>query len=319
MQVKLKWVNRNSLVVTNKIYRTATPVPNNELTSPIVELAGTITEWTDTTTLRGETYYYTFATTYETTTVYSVPVKVVVAYDNGPGPSALLYGDSRLGYFGQVSPGTFFTRDELRLGVGLTAGTPNTSNVVPLWDKWIRKGEIIYIPRLAIVTNVMPTAIYQAGAYFGTDTAGPAWAQTAGFGTRIQDARVTKGFYTFRVRLATAADDTVPNDFTVPDSATVDVRYNSEVSELFYPRISSWFTPYQKLRRCPDAGTVATEAGLAAITIEKYKTGLLQGIFASSSMATSLSLGTIAYTAATNWRPVLILEQSKLLIREVTL
>lgn len=319
MQVKLKWVNRNSLVVTNKIYRTATPVPSSELTTPIVELAGTITEWIDTTTVRGNTYYYTFATIYGTTTVYSSPVKVVVVYDNGPGPSALLYGDSRLGYFGQVAPGTFLTRDEVRLGVGLTAGTPNPTNISPLWDKWIRKGEIIYVPRLALVNLVLPSAIYQAGAYFGTDTSGPTWAQTAGFGTRVQDARVTKGFYTFKVRLATAGNDSVPNDYTIPDDATLDIRYNSEVSELMYPRISNWFTPYQKLRRCPDAGAVTAETGIDAITIERYKTGLFKGIVSSSTVATVVALNSVGYTTNTYWRPILILEQSKLLIREVTL
>mgnify|MGYP001574835293 CR=1 FL=1 len=320
MQVKLRWVNRNTLPTTTKIYRNTTDKPTNDLGIAIVELDGAVTEWLDTTAVRGLTYYYRFETTYETKVAFSMSIKVLVDYDNGPGPRELQYGDSELGYYGTLSGLEMFSRDEVLQAFPSLAQNAGP-NPLPNWDKWIRNGQIIFVPQAVMAYSLGWRAIYAAGAMFGVDTTGPSWCTQAIIGTPpvAQSAKMSKGFYTYRVRVARGLPPERAPDYVASDLAVPDDRRGSEIADLFYPRLNGAFPTQQRIQRCATAGTSAEEFRSDPVGApERYKTGVLAGI-PSYTTATIATIAANVFTLATAWKPIFELDQTDLVTHEVVL
>lgn len=89
--------------------------------------------------------------------------------DSGPGNKYLLAGDSTNGYFGHVSQQELFTFTELN---NLIRPDVTPSKIMFEWLKFFRNGKVVYLPTTGTLTATW-TALYQAGAIFGTGDAGP--------------------------------------------------------------------------------------------------------------------------------------------------
>lgn len=89
--------------------------------------------------------------------------------DSGPGNKYLLAGDGTNGYFGRVSQQELFTVAELN---DLIRPDTAPTKIAFDWLKFFRNGKIVYLPTAGTLTATW-TALYQAGAIFGTGDAGP--------------------------------------------------------------------------------------------------------------------------------------------------
>ena len=319
MQIKLKWVNRNVLPTVTRVYRTTALLPNDQLGAPLVELDGGITEWVDTTAVRGTTYYYVFGVVGGGTTYYSQSLKIEAVYNTGPGPSKIAVGDQELGFFGAVAAIDFFTAAEIQAFTGISGATPVTP--LPTWDKWCRNGKILFIPKTTLSVNASFLTLYSAGLVFGTNDNG-AYVPTGGTPTN-QRRVITRGLDRFIIRAPTAADDRNNPTRVVADDATIDIRGFSEVADLMYPAINVCIPPIQRFPRLlspgSDSASVVTSnrAGLAQ---EKYKAGFCASLPGNiTNRATQQALLESSFTAIIGWRPVLELIQTDFVIGSVIL
>ncbi len=320
MKVKLLWVNRNTQPTTIYIYRNNVPTPNNQLSNPIANIPGDKTEYVDTSVVTGQTYYYVIATILGATFVYSAPIKVTVQYSTGPGPNKLQYGDSQLGYFGECTASEMFTRDELITWFGPIGVSSPGLVPLPIWDKWVRNGKVLFVPRTTIISSVSWNDIYTRGAVFGNDTTGPARIVQPPV---LQSAKINRGYYTFKVRLLTGVDDRNNPDF-ISDSSTA-TRYYSEVADLCYPRAYQFFPVEQRGRRHLNATSYTTEmvpSGIVSCTAEINTAGNAALVIMPASPATLAQYVSIVHVLrGTNaqWKPVLELDPTNLIIKETVL
>lgn len=317
MQIKLKWVNSNTLPTLTRIYRNESIKPNDQLGEPIVELEGSVTEWVDTSVTRGKTYYYVFGVVTDVQVLYSAPLKVDAVYRTGPGPSTFLRGDQSLGYYGSVSSLDFMTSSEFLERVNYNT-TP--TNALPVWDKWSRNGKILFVPRQLITEALSWQLIYNLGCVFGTNDDGP-W-RPVGAAPKNQQTIITKGFDRFIVRLMTGADDRNNPSRVVADAASVGVRRFSEAADLIYPLINEGVPSSQRFPRLSmiSSSFNAITGGRQVLCQEKYKTGCL--VAHSSTATTGATIEALSEYPTTNsraWKPVLELVQSDFVIGEIVL
>lgn len=308
MDIKLKWVNRNTTPVTIKIYRNEVQVPNDQLVNPIATLANTVTEYTDTTAVRRKTYYYVIETTDGNVKSYSLPKKVYADFPNGPGPRDLIWGDSNLGYFGTVESVDFLTPAEIA-GALIPAFLNNPpSNPIPQWHKWIRRGKVCFVPAQPICPTTYIHTLYNAGLVHGIDGDGP-WIPT-GYNPVNQMKTIQKGFDKFIVRLPTGSDDRNNPSRAIPGSGqTVAVRRNSEMADLYYPMVRGYVPSSQ---RPPNTESYvlgsSQNAGRQTATCTMFgTTGTLQGTPSTyASGAEMEAIGSIiAFGTAISWSPLL--------------
>jgi len=309
MFVRLKWVNRNQIPVTTKIYRNETIVPNDQLANPVATLDGAVVTWQDNTVVRRKTYYYVFETVNAGgQKVYSNPLKVYVEYNNGPGPRDLIWGDTQFGYYGTVASGDFFTPGDIASAVPAITYNP-PANLTPLWNKWIRRGKICYTPVSAVNTLVPYWQLYQNGVHFGTDDNGP-WQPTGSTGLVNQKKVIEKGFDKFIVRLPTATDDRNNPTFTVPAGSPDSVRRYSEIADFFYPCLNTVVCPSQRSPKLAVAVTLVNiNYGRDMATATRFGTaGYVRGMHTTSTPPGSEfeKLGTAsAFNTSASWLPVL--------------
>lgn len=319
MKTKLMWVNRNAIPTTIAIYRNNVPTANAQLSNPIANLPGTATEYTDTTAITGQVYYYVIATTSGSTTVYSSPIKVTMQYDTGPGPNVLQYGDSQLGYFGECTHTEMFTRDEMLAWLN-PPSTQIGAVALPKWDKWIRNGKILFVPRTTFCPSVSFVYLYSRGAVYGTDDMG---APHNTLPPVVQSARISRGYYTFKIRLMTGVDDR-NNPTFIADPAKPS-RAFSEVADLCYPRASQFFPVEQRSKRHLNANPWVVEFGQNAaylITCAELNATGTQNLIMFPANPTALNYANYSVstrTAENSWKPVLELEQTDLVIKETVI
>lgn len=316
MRIKLKWTNRNNKPVTTNIYRNETDVANNQLGEPIATVPDGTTEYMDETAVFGKTYYYVFETVGGGQNLFSKSLKILATYSNGPGPQALISGDQQLGYFGQVNALEFFTQPEVTATIGYASYIGTVP--MPAWDKWIRNGKILYIPRSSLFPSTTWQMLYTKGVVFGTDDTGPAWAPTLlNLPGVNQRTILEKGFFRFIVRLPTAYDDRNNPTKVVPDLALPKDRKFSEVADVYYPGLNTWVPESQRFPRIGPSvplGTANENRDLHGQ--EKFKTGIACA-FNASSNTSGYSQGifnVLATNASIGWRPVLELIQEDFVI-----
>lgn len=309
MFVRLKWVNRNQIPVTTKIYRNETIVPNDQLADPVASLDGTVLTWQDNTVVRRKTYYYVFETMNAGgQKVYSNPLKVYVEYNNGPGPRDLIWGDTQLGYYGTITSPEFFSPADLAAFTpAITYNAP--ANPVPLWNKWIRRGKICYTPVGPCNLLISYPNLYLNGLHFGTDDNGP-W-QPTGVSTLVNQRRIIeKGFDKFIVRLPTATDDRNNPTFTAPAGSPDSIRRFSEVADFFYPSVNTVVCPSQRSPKLASAIALGTlNGGRNMATATRFGTaGYVRGLMASAetpgSVFETLKVA-LPFNDSCAWLPVL--------------
>lgn len=320
MRIKLKWVNRNNRPVVTNIYRNETDVPNDQLGTAIGSVPDGTTEFIDDTAVFGKTYYYVFATVGGGQTLYSRSLKIVAQYTNGPGPQTLISGDQGLGYFGSINAIDFFSQQEIVAVMGLSY---SGSTPLPVWDKWIRNGKILYVPRCVIYPTISYGYLYSKGVVFGTNDNGPAWASAATTGVPTNQFKtVEKGYFRFIVRCPTGYDDRNNPTRVVPDAATPGDRKFSEIADIFYPALNTWVPETQRFPRTGSASPLATiNESRDIFCQEKFKTGVASG-FNGSNNTSGYAQGIFNPLPATSnygWRPVLELIQEDFVIGSTVL
>lgn len=127
------------------------------------------------------------------------PVEVVYV-PPGPGSPTLQFGDSTLGYYGEVTAAELFTTAELSTAIGYSGG--NVTTAAPGWIKMMVDGKTLFFPKKALKTGVMWNDLYNAGAVYGINGIGN---YPVGAGV-LQTKTVQKDAYTYKVRLGSMAN-----------------------------------------------------------------------------------------------------------------
>lgn len=205
-----------------------------------------------------------------------------------PGSQELIAGTLDEGYYGQVEMASFFTPTELATALGISEGVVNPEE--NSWLKFAHRGKTLYIPRRPIRTAISWRAIYQAGAVYGTGDNGT----FPSGGSRIQNAQVTKGMFSFRVRLIRGKDEDPGH--TPAGGEFRDLLHAVHISD---PQGRAW----ENFNN--DDMTLGSGAGRNSWVVERHPTS------SSSRGATGSSLTSITHYAADGtatqfgWRPVL--------------
>lgn len=243
MYNKLSWTNPNGATpITVNIYRGTAPLDRANLSGPLVSLTAGETTYTDTTALRGTLYYYVFETISASDRTVSPNYSITTVPRRGAGPNTLKVGDYNYGYFGSILSASFININALRAAVNFLSGT--VQNVSPKWHKFARNGKVIYVPELLPVSGVSYQALYAAGLVFGTGDNGP---YNANAGNVVQNAQVTIGADTYRVRLMRGYNDDY-NTFLTNTASVVEPTetFTCEWDDFMYP-ISLWVPTVQRM------------------------------------------------------------------------
>lgn len=209
MSIRVNWTNPNTIFNEIRLYRTAVPVDYTNIPeTPLVTLT-TETTYLDTTAKQETYYYYTVAVIKDGEVVLAPSQLAYQLVDAGPGPTELVCGDMKRGYFGIVAAALLFTTLEIATLLGLAAigGAGGEGN----WCKYILDGRIIYYPQADIRRTVSWNQIYSLGLVFGIDGTGPG---DLGVPAVNQLRIVSKGNNDFIVRLPRSA--TYGSPYTIP-------------------------------------------------------------------------------------------------------
>jgi hypothetical protein len=237
MSVRLTWPPVNAALADSiKIYRSTTPIPENNLPAAFATLAGNAELWDDTAIARNTVMYYRVGQTRGSEELVS-PQLIYGHYpDSGPGPQKLLRGDWNLGYFGFVPIAQFFSASSYLSALNLSASLGTTqADWVTGWHKFIHKGKIVYIPNNVVVTNTSWAQLYNAGLVFGMDNTGVApypITQNLNVPALVnQNKQVVFGAYTFRVRLPNYSNKAL-DQYVTSDADKVDSEWNQLMTRV---------------------------------------------------------------------------------------
>lgn len=309
MDTILTWTNLNAPgTFTTKIYRGTAKLDRSNLANPIATLTNNESTYTDTTTVRDTQYYYVFETTVgsDKQSTDNIPIKAVPR--KGPGPTTIQIGDFGYGYFGTLTAGEFINTNDLRAAIGLTVGVVNQQG--PIWHKWIRNGKVLYVPNGPLVGSISWKTLYDLGAVFGVDAAGP---YNAGANVN-QSAKVTIGGDQFRVRCMTGFSDNY-TQFPVTPAATEPTElYPNEWNDIIYP-LSMYCPDLQRMANVQQATVADLGMALTGVTLGSIIQERVSAVAASNNLlrgnTTANRTGIANRAAATyngmsyGWWPVL--------------
>lgn len=96
--------------------------------------------------------------------------KTIYVDNSGPGPKALVAGDTTMGYFGEVTDSQLFSISQVAAAGSLFQGNDNSGLTVGSnhWLKFIWNGKIIYIAKRPFRDNISWADLYAAGLVYGT-------------------------------------------------------------------------------------------------------------------------------------------------------
>lgn len=247
MALKLKWDDNNVIPTATRIYRGDSELNTAALPAPLVELADGVTEWVDPEAEFGKTYYYVFGSKTDNDEVFTPNQKLLVADNRGVGPSVLQAGSDVLGYYGKVLSADFVNSSHI---IAAGAKALSNPNVTPSWHKFVRNGKVLYVPDQSFGFTTY-NDLYAAGFVFGTDSAGPEWANVAGL-TPVNQQRVIEfkgNRYIVRLMKGFADDGITLDEWTALSGKDMDSYTDpqpNEFNDLLYPLVL-WVPLYQRL------------------------------------------------------------------------
>ncbi|MBP0624007.1 hypothetical protein [Cupriavidus consociatus] len=118
-----------------------------------------------------------------------------IYYDSGPGPQQLAFGDTNLGFFGEVTQSDLLSASALLAQLPELASNGYQSATVT-WLKFAYKGKYLFIARAPVFTSMNWNKLYGSGLVHGSDDVGPF---NNGFPTN-QVRLVTSGPYRVKAR-----------------------------------------------------------------------------------------------------------------------
>lgn len=96
---------------------------------------------------------------------------VIPSYpDSGPGPKTLQFGNTSLGYFGEVTTAQLFTGREFINGAKAFVGNYDVAadSITNLWFKFFHNNKVIYISKIPLINTVSWEDLYKFGLVYGT-------------------------------------------------------------------------------------------------------------------------------------------------------
>lgn len=319
MFIDLSWTDLNSVATTLKIYRGDAPLDRNNLpTAPLVTLTNGETSYRDEASIvLGKTYYYVFVTSTANDTVVSENYQITAVTRRGPGPQNLQQGDNSLGYFGSLQAGDFINANDLIAKTTLAANASGlvTINPFPLWHKYVRNNKILLVPEGPIASSCSWVQLYNSGLVYGTEDTGPTAGNITGLTATKQNAKVTIGNDTYRIRLLRGMSE---GPITQYDNTVLSVN---EFNDLIYPmghpvpadqRLNNLYLNGQRLYQL-----LGLNGATTYVHVQEAATGTANNVRGQSnssddtSVDTSSSLayrGNVAATglsASYSWLPVL--------------
>ena len=230
MYIDLQWTNLNSRTVKLEIFRGDAPLDRENLGTPIATLTEGETTYRDSTdVVIGKDYYYVFVTSNASDRVVSQNYRIQAVGRRGPGEQTLAQGTNELGYFGPLPSADFININELvtRTNLRSQATTIAISQPTPVWHKFVRKGKILFIPERPVAYNVSWQHLYNLGMVYGREDTGSNPLMSTKV---VQNAKVTIGADTFRVRLLKGSTD---QDYEVWLASLIETY--PELDDLVYP------------------------------------------------------------------------------------
>lgn len=173
MNLTISWNNYNGGTEDAvNVYRDVNPINTASLPTPLVTLPAGSTSYVDATVVRGMKYYYVIGIQKGgiQNFTFNQVVRAVAPADTGPGPQSIVRGDWDLGFFGRALSKDLITYTNLTQFLGISTGTAFASDAD--WFKIAYKGKVLFIASLPLRYALPFSAIYNAGAVYGTNDNG---------------------------------------------------------------------------------------------------------------------------------------------------
>lgn len=260
MAITLNWNSRGQTVSAVKIYRSTGRFDNMSL---IANIDGTTTTYQDTSAVANKLYYYKVALVIGAEEVPGSLQPMVSWSALGPGPQTLISGTVEWGYFGKLTVTEFFSTSTLSALLTTPSNwSINSANPITVWRKYAYFGKILYIPDMQLyssssITSAAINTLYGAGMFYGNDTDAKLAPITQA--ATLQNKRVTKDAYEFKVRAPTANTYVDPTttysvaDITKFDTNTSELMLMASITNYasppaitamtVFPRVTSIETP----------------------------------------------------------------------------
>ena len=233
MQIRIHWVDKNSVAVRTNIARSEAPIDTENLpAAPYGSVGAGISEFLDTNTVPGHTYYYVLEQYVGAQTSVSKNFKIVATPRSGLGPQELSVGDSCYGYYGTLTSADFISGSELIEKVGLSnVGVVN--NPTPKWGKFSHNGETVFVPTAAIVKNISWKDLYDKGLVYGTNDNGLVPTDTPT--NQMTVIEHLGEYYVVRLMRTTTRSDGLIDMVAGADSTDSLLTFDSEWNRFIYP------------------------------------------------------------------------------------
>lgn len=266
MSIRITWENPNTIFEEIRLYRTDAPIDINSIpVTPLTTMA-TGTTYLDTTAKQDTYYYYTTVIIANGEPVVTPSQLAYQLVNSGPGPTELLCGNMKRGFFGICTATELFTQQELAdiIGIGGVGGGVTGTNT---WLKFIYEGKILFFPTRPCRASISWNTCYYSGLIYGTDDTGPSVGQTP---LTNQLKIVSKGNNDFIVRAPRVnkygSDFTVPSGWTAVNGeyslipATIGVSIKSGWDNAILANVPNYFTSITEpwCQETTIAATVAT-------------------------------------------------------------
>lgn len=296
MSIKLNWDDQTDQNLDAiEVYRSETPIDENNPGSPIANLPASATEYEDTNVRVGKTYYYVIAVVKGGNRSFTANQTQGYYSNLGPCGQVLKAGDWKRGYFGEITAAEWVTvldvnnkiRDQLKSLTGITFRT-DTAN---LWYKFVYKGKILFIPNVPMIGSTNWQTGYNAGFVYGSDDFG-------------KNPDGDAGAVNQRVIIEIGGHQFIARAIRLSDKPTT--QYLTDQLDF---NDSEWKGTYSRLRLDAGALTDPTIQPRFSDLSSLYATGSAHMADASSMAsvvaATPETLSKVAKTASINWMVVL--------------
>lgn len=142
----IRWVDRNTDEVEQRIYRSESPIDPTNLPVPFDVVGPSIEEYEDETVEDDKIYYYRVSSVRgDGLERVSDEISVDTEYNLGPGSNELIGGSASAGFFGEVPVSELWSGNELASEIGYSDGSSHNSDEP--WLKFIFNREIVYVAK----------------------------------------------------------------------------------------------------------------------------------------------------------------------------
>jgi len=206
MGIRIEWIDPNGENADVKVYRSLTPMTEDNLPEPLTTVVGGVGFYVDNAVARNQLYYYRLSSLGKAgsnETIITPNKGMAYMPYTGPGPQVLKRGDWECGYFGRLPMGDLIAQNELITFAGITAAEYAVTDNE--WLKFVYKGKIFFIPKYPVCGTVSWETMYRAGCVYG-DIPEAEWAPYAKttYGVIPQKKQLTVGNHLFTVRHPTS-------------------------------------------------------------------------------------------------------------------